>query len=187
MSRPPPGRSARLALSAAGFITTRTSGASPGVMMSWSAKCSWKELTPGRVPVGARISAGKFGSVDRSLPKLAVSLVNRLPVSCLPSPESPASRMTTRSSSTTLFTSPPGAEGTGRSAGSFRRVTAATSAGNDDLAGAVGTGVQRWNNGVKTALLLGLMGGLILTAGALIGGRSGLLIALVIALAVNGY
>ena len=48
-------------------------------MMSWSAKCSWKELTPGRVPVGARISAGKLGSVDRSLPKLAVSLVNRLP------------------------------------------------------------------------------------------------------------
>ena len=47
--------------------------------------------------------------------------------------------------------------------------------------------MQRWNNGVKTALLLGLMGGLILTAGALIGGRSGLLIALVIALGVNGY
>jgi hypothetical protein len=110
MSRPPPGRSTRFAFSAAGFIATSTSGASPGVMMSWSAKCSWKELTPGRVPVGARISAGKFGSVDRSLPKLAVSLVNRLPVSCMPSPESPASRMTTRSSSTTLFTSPPGAE-----------------------------------------------------------------------------
>src|SRR3712207_1337248 len=47
--------------------------------------------------------------------------------------------------------------------------------------------VQRWNNGLKTALLLGLMGGLILAAGALIGGRGGLLIALVIALAVNGY
>jgi hypothetical protein len=76
-------------------------------MMSWSAKCSWKELTPGRVPVGARISAGKFGSVERSLPKDAVSLVNRLPVSCMPSPESPASRMTTRSSSTTVLTSPP--------------------------------------------------------------------------------
>jgi heat shock protein HtpX len=47
--------------------------------------------------------------------------------------------------------------------------------------------VQRWNNGLKTALLLGLMGGLILAAGALIGGRGGLLIALVIALGVNGF
>src|SRR3712207_5303011 len=47
--------------------------------------------------------------------------------------------------------------------------------------------VQRWNNGLKTALLLGLMGGLILAAGALIGGRGGLLIALVIALGINGY
>jgi heat shock protein HtpX len=47
--------------------------------------------------------------------------------------------------------------------------------------------VTRWNNGLKTAVLLGLMGGLILTAGSLIGGRSGLLIALVIALGVNGY
>src|SRR4051794_34423045 len=79
-------------------------------MMSWSAKCSWKELTPGRVPVGARISAGELGSVDRSLPKLAVSLGNRLPVSCMPSPESPARRVATRSSVTTLFTRPPGAE-----------------------------------------------------------------------------
>jgi hypothetical protein len=64
----PRGRSARLALSAAGFIATSTSGASPGVRMSWSAKCSWKP-TPGQVPAGARISAGKSGSVDRSLPK----------------------------------------------------------------------------------------------------------------------
>jgi len=47
--------------------------------------------------------------------------------------------------------------------------------------------VQRWNNGLKTAVLLGFMGGLILAAGSLIGGRSGLLIALVIALGVNGY
>jgi heat shock protein HtpX len=47
--------------------------------------------------------------------------------------------------------------------------------------------VHRWTNGVKTALLLGLMGGLILAAGALIGGRGGLLIALVIALGVNGF
>jgi heat shock protein HtpX len=47
--------------------------------------------------------------------------------------------------------------------------------------------VQRWTNGLKTALLLGLMGGLILAAGALIGGRGGLFIALLIALGVNGY
>jgi heat shock protein HtpX len=47
--------------------------------------------------------------------------------------------------------------------------------------------VRRWNNGLKTALLLGLMAGVILAAGALIGGRSGLLIALVVALGVNGY
>ncbi|MGY1821413.1 zinc metalloprotease HtpX [Geodermatophilus sp. SYSU D00079] len=47
--------------------------------------------------------------------------------------------------------------------------------------------MQRWSNGLKTAVLLGLMGGLILAAGALIGGRSGLFIALLVALAVNGY
>jgi heat shock protein HtpX len=47
--------------------------------------------------------------------------------------------------------------------------------------------VQRWSNGLKTALLLGLMGGLILAAGALIGGRSGLFIALLVALGLNGY
>ncbi|HEV7211746.1 MAG TPA: zinc metalloprotease HtpX [Blastococcus sp.] len=47
--------------------------------------------------------------------------------------------------------------------------------------------MQRWNNGLKTAVLLGLMGGLILTAGALLGGRGGLVIALVIALGVNGF
>ena len=96
-------RSRRLALSAAGFIATSTSGASPGVSTSWSAKCSWKLETPGRVPWGARISAGKLGSVDRSLPSSAVSEVNRSPVSCMPSPESPANRMTTRSSFWTDF------------------------------------------------------------------------------------
>jgi heat shock protein HtpX len=47
--------------------------------------------------------------------------------------------------------------------------------------------VQRWTNGLKTALLLGLMGGLILTAGWAINGRSGLYIALLIALAINGW
>lgn len=63
----------------------------------------------------------------------------------------------------------------------------ARSAGNGVRRGAVERVVQRWNNGLKTAVLLGLMGGLILFAGALIGGRGGLLIALVIALGVNGY
>ena len=47
--------------------------------------------------------------------------------------------------------------------------------------------VQRWNNGLKTAVLLGAMGGLILGAGYLLGGSSGLLIALVVALGINGY
>ena len=47
--------------------------------------------------------------------------------------------------------------------------------------------MQRWNNGLKTAVLLGAMGGLILAVGALVGGRGGLLVALVVALAVNGY
>jgi len=103
ISSAPGGRSFRFAFSAAGFIATSTSGASPGVRMSWSAKCSWKLLTPGSVPAGARISAGKFGSVDRSLPKTAVSWVNLSPVSCMPSPESPAKRMITWSSSWTCL------------------------------------------------------------------------------------
>ena len=109
----PRGTSPRLAISAAGFIATSTSGASPGVSTSWSAKCSWKLLTPGRVPWGARISAGKLGSVDRSLPIAAVSLVKRSPVSCIPSPESPAKRITTRSSVWTdlLLTVHPGSVG----------------------------------------------------------------------------
>ena len=59
--------------------------------------------------------------------------------------------------------------------------------GNGALPGHVVTDVHRWNNGLKTALLLGLMAGVILAAGAVIGGRGGLLIALVIALGVNGY
>ncbi|MGY1811752.1 zinc metalloprotease HtpX [Blastococcus sp. SYSU D00820] len=47
--------------------------------------------------------------------------------------------------------------------------------------------MHRWNNGLKTALLLGLMGGLIVAAGGLIGGRTGLFLALLIALGVNGF
>ena len=57
-----------LARRAAGFIATSTSGVSPAVRMSWSAKCTWNDDTPGSVPWGARISAGKFGRVTRSLP-----------------------------------------------------------------------------------------------------------------------
>src|SRR5436309_9142794 len=58
---------------------------------------TWKAETPGRVPAGARISAGKSGSVDRSLPSSAEVFENWVPVSCMPSPESPAKRMTTSS------------------------------------------------------------------------------------------
>ena len=47
--------------------------------------------------------------------------------------------------------------------------------------------MHRWNNGLRTALLLGLMAGIILAIGALVGGRGGLVVALVVALGVNGY
>jgi heat shock protein HtpX len=47
--------------------------------------------------------------------------------------------------------------------------------------------VHRWNNRLKTAVLLGAMGALILLAGQLIGGRQGLLVALLVALGVNGF
>src|SRR5437870_533580 len=99
MSVPPGARSPMFAFSAAGCIATSTLGTSPGVRMSKSAMCTWNADTPASVPAGARISAGKSGSVDRSLPKIALALVKRSPVSCMPSPESPAKRMTTRSSS----------------------------------------------------------------------------------------
>src|SRR6266545_951221 len=62
---------------------------------------TWKADTPANVPAGARISAGKSGKVARSLPYNALDVVNRSPVSCIPSPESPANRMTTRSRSST--------------------------------------------------------------------------------------
>src|SRR5262245_28865112 len=83
--------------SAAGFMATSTLGASPGVVMSWSEMWTWNADTPARVPAGARISAGKSGNVARSLPYRALVVVNRSPVSCMPSPESPAKRMITRS------------------------------------------------------------------------------------------
>ncbi|MGY1793302.1 zinc metalloprotease HtpX [Geodermatophilus sp. SYSU D00525] len=47
--------------------------------------------------------------------------------------------------------------------------------------------MRRWDNGVRTALLLGLVAGLALAAGALVGGRGGLLVALAVALGVNGW
>src|SRR5687767_13922939 len=57
--------------------------------------CTWNAETPASVPAGARISAGNSGNVARSLPNCALALVNRSPVSCIPSPESPAKRTTT--------------------------------------------------------------------------------------------
>ena len=95
-------------ISAAGFMATSTLGWSPGVRMSREAKWIWKAETPCGVPAGARISAGKSGSVARSLPTTAVASVKRLPVSCMPSPESPAKRTTTRSIVSRVFSSMPG-------------------------------------------------------------------------------
>ena len=66
-------------------------------MTSVPPKWIWNADTPKVVPVGARISAGKSGNVEKSLPASAVSSVNWLPVTCIPSPESPANRMTTES------------------------------------------------------------------------------------------
>src|SRR5580692_130037 len=87
-------RSAIFIFSAAGFMATRTSTLSPGVYTSFDEKWTWNPLTPGSVPAGARISAGKSGKVARSFPKRAAVLVNWLPVICIPSPESPQKRMT---------------------------------------------------------------------------------------------
>src|SRR6266436_1638468 len=71
--------------------------------MSWLEKFNWKPLTPGKLPAGARISAGKSGRVEMSLPIIADVLVNCVPVNCMPSPESPAKRMVTVSSSSECF------------------------------------------------------------------------------------
>ena len=99
MRVPPRFRSARFVFNAAGFIATSVSTSSPGVKMSWLEKLSWKPLTPARVPWGARISAGKSGSVLTSLPNDAETLVNCVPTNCIPSPLSPQNRMTTESRS----------------------------------------------------------------------------------------
>jgi len=81
-------------LSAAGFIATSVSGWSPAENTSCAANWIWYPETPAVVPAGARISAGKSGNVARSLPWSAASRVNSVPVSCMPSPESPANRTT---------------------------------------------------------------------------------------------
>ena len=65
-----------LVLSAAGFIATSTSGASPAVSIAVEPKLIWNAETPNIVPCGARISAGKSGKVARSLPASAVESVN---------------------------------------------------------------------------------------------------------------
>jgi hypothetical protein len=69
-------RSPMCTLSAAGFIATRTSGWSPGLWMSKLENRTWNALTPGSVPAGARISAGKSGNVARSFPMIAEVWVN---------------------------------------------------------------------------------------------------------------
>ncbi len=91
--------SGKLAFNAAGFIATSTCGASPGVSTFWLEKCTWNPLTPASVPAGARISAGKSGIVLMSFPNTADVFVNCVPVNCIPSPESPANRIATDSSS----------------------------------------------------------------------------------------
>ena len=75
-------------------MATSTVGASPGVVMSWSEMWTWNDETPASVPAGALISAGNSGRVARSLPNRALAEVKRSPVSCMPSPESPAKRRT---------------------------------------------------------------------------------------------
>jgi heat shock protein HtpX len=47
--------------------------------------------------------------------------------------------------------------------------------------------VHKHHNGLRTAVLLGGLSGLLLLAGGALGGRGGLMIALVIALGLNGY
>ncbi len=46
---------------------------------------------------------------------------------------------------------------------------------------------MRHHNGLRTAILLGVLSALILVAGRIFGGTTGLFIALIIALAVNGF
>ena len=57
-------------------MATNTSQISPGVYTLSELKCNWNPLTPGNVPIGALISAGKSGKVAKSIPSKAVLLVN---------------------------------------------------------------------------------------------------------------
>src|SRR5436190_21676014 len=63
--------------------------------MSVEEKWIWNPDTPAKVPAGARISAGKSGSVLMSLPTRALVSVNCVPANCIPSPLSPQNRMVT--------------------------------------------------------------------------------------------
>ena len=87
----------------AGFIAAldQSGGSTPKALKlygipegSWSNDAEMFDLIH---EMRARISAGNSGNVARSLPNSALAEVNRSPVSCMPSPESPAKRMTTRS------------------------------------------------------------------------------------------
>src|SRR4051812_39622661 len=82
-------------LSAAGFIATSASTSSPGVKISVLLKWTWYPLTPASVPAGARISAGKSGSVLMSFPTKAEVSGKCVPASCMPSPGSAARRIVT--------------------------------------------------------------------------------------------
>src|SRR4051794_33887607 len=95
MTMPPSFTALTLVFSAAGFIATSASTSSPGVKMSVLEKWIWYPDTPARVPAGARISAGKSGSVLMSLPSRALVSVNCVPANCMPSPLSPQNRMVT--------------------------------------------------------------------------------------------
>lgn len=99
-------RSLRLDLSAAGFMATSTSGASPGPCTPLLPKWTWKPETPATVPCGARISEGKSGKVAISLPCTATVSVKSVPASCMPSPESPANLITTLSIASLPFIVP---------------------------------------------------------------------------------
>jgi hypothetical protein len=94
MISPPGFKSPTLVFKAAGFMATSTSGASPAVSIDDDPKLIWNAETPNNVPCGARISAGKSGNVAKSLPASAADSMNCPPVSCIPSPLSPAKRTT---------------------------------------------------------------------------------------------
>src|SRR5687768_1469102 len=101
MTMPPGFTDLTFVFSAAGFIATSASTSSPGVKISSLEKWTWYPDTPASVPAGARISAGKSGSVEMSLPTRAEVSVNCVPANCMPSPESPANRMVTEGSAWT--------------------------------------------------------------------------------------